>query len=82
MLYPTTVLNSIFYVLKECVVISVTAFLHNPYGTIDKHIKDLICNPKIGILVVVSKTILHFFLIFDAFFTIIFIKKIWNMTNY
>lgn len=41
--------------------ISVTAFLHNPYGTIDKHIKDLICNPKIGILVVVSKTILHFF---------------------
>lgn len=61
MLCPTTVLNSIFYVLKECVVISVTAFLHNPYGTIDKHIKDLICNPKIGILVVVSKTILHFF---------------------
>lgn len=55
--------------------ISVTAFLHNPYGTIDKHVKDLICNPKIGILVVVSKTILHFFLIFDAFFTIIFIKK-------
>lgn len=51
MLYHTSVLNSIFHALKENVVISVTAFLYNPYGAIDKNIKDKICDLKKGILV-------------------------------